>query len=74
MNQTIKCKCCGKEVVKYASRKYCSACGEYRNNMMNEMAHLRLQNHKLKMELYGMVDRRQRIRLRSKSQTKQEDV
>ena len=68
-----KCKCCGKEVVKFASRKYCCSCGEHINNLRKEISNLKFENRKLKMELYGVIDRRQRIRL-SKSQTKQEEV
>jgi len=56
-----KCECCRKEIEKQTSRKFCNACSLFTSDLKRKISSLKLQNHKLKLKIYYLEDKRQKI-------------
>lgn len=62
-DKKIKCKCCGKKIVKFSyNTKYCSACAIYYKELLQKLNYYRRMVRELKIKLYGCPDGRERLR------------
>ena len=57
-----KCDCCRKEIPIETSRKFCNACSLFTSDLKRKISNLELQIRKLKKEMYGVEDKRQKIK------------
>lgn len=56
-----KCECCGREIEKTANQIYCFNCSPFIHTLKSKIGRLRLENKRLKEELYETDNKRMKV-------------